>query len=130
MTALPRAKAGVGSAINDLDRELGGAFGVGLLGSLTLAQYKAGVTGAHQVPAPAAREGLAQAIALANSPAAVQTARAGFTSGLDIAMGVGSACVLATAVVVAWKMPGPDPGQVSSRDRSLAASAAHGGRHT
>jgi hypothetical protein len=28
MSALPPAQAGVGSAINDLDRELGGAFGV------------------------------------------------------------------------------------------------------
>ena len=76
------------------------------------------------------RSGLAQAIALANSPAAVQAARAAFTSGLDIAMGVGSACVLATAVVVAWKMPRPGPGQVSSPDRSVAASAAQGDRHT
>jgi hypothetical protein len=30
-----------------------------------------------------------------------------FTSGLDIAMAVGSACVLVTAVVVAWKLPRP-----------------------
>jgi EmrB/QacA subfamily drug resistance transporter len=109
MSALPPAKAGVGSAINDLDRELGGAFGVGLLGSLTLARYKEDVTAAHQTLAPAAREGLAQAIAVARTPAAVQTARTAFTSGLDLAMAVGAACVLATAVIVAWKMPHHDP---------------------
>jgi hypothetical protein len=106
MSALPPAKAGVGSAINDLDRELGGAFGVGLLGSLTLARYKSTITGApHPALPEAARDGLAQALAVAHAPAAVQAARTAFTSGLDIAMLVGSACVLATAAIVAWKMP-------------------------
>ena len=123
MSSLPRAKVGVGSAINDLDRELGGAFGVGLLGSLTIARYKAGVAAAGHTLAPAAREGLAQAIALARTPATVQAARAAFTSGLDVAMGVGSACVLATAVVVAWKMPRSGSGQDSPPDQSPAAYA-------
>ena len=111
MSTLPPAKAGVGSAINDLDRELGGAFGVGLLGSLTLARYKEDVTAAHHTLAPAAREGLAQAITVARTPAAVHTARTAFTSGLDLAMAVGSACVLATAVIVAWKLPRHRPAQ-------------------
>jgi hypothetical protein len=96
MSALPPAKAGVGSAINDLDRELGGAFGVGLLGSPTLARHKSALTAAHPALATAAREGLAQAITVARTPAAVHTARTAFTSGLDLAMAVGSACVLAT----------------------------------
>lgn len=118
MTALPRAKAGVGSAINDLDRELGGAFGVGLLGSLTLARYRSGVAAAHQQLAASAREGLAQA--LAHTAAGAQAAKAAFTSGLDLAMAVGAGCVLLTAVVVAWKMPRPagapsgSPGQASA----------------
>jgi hypothetical protein len=115
MSSLPPAKAGVGSAINDLVRELGGAFGVGLLGSLTLDRYRAAVT-AHGLPA-AARQGLAEAIAAAHGAgstahgtnsaarAATATAQAAFTSGLDIAMAVGAACALATAVLVAWKMP-------------------------
>jgi EmrB/QacA subfamily drug resistance transporter len=111
MSALPPAKAGVGSAINDLDRELGGAFGVGLLGSLTLARYKSAITAAHPTLPPAAREGLAQALDVARTPAAVHAARAAFTSGLDLAMAVGAACVLATAVIVAWKMPRHHPAQ-------------------
>jgi EmrB/QacA subfamily drug resistance transporter len=123
MAALPHAKAGVGSAINDLDRELGGAFGVGLLGSLTLARYKSAVTAAHPTLPPAAREGLAQAIAVARTPAAVQAARTAFTSGLDLAMAVGSACVLATAVIVAWKMPRHHPAQPTRPDPSAAILA-------
>ena len=130
MSALPPAKAGVGSAINDLDRELGGAFGVGLLGSLTLARYKSAVTAAHHTLAPAAREGLAQAITVARTPAAVHTARTAFTSGLDLAMAVGSACVLATAVIVAWKMPRHNRAQPTQPDHPAAilAQAPGGGR--
>jgi hypothetical protein len=119
MSALPPAKAGIGSAINDLDRELGGAFGVGLLGSLTLARYESTVSGAHPALPPVAREGLAQAIAAPRMPAAIQAAWTAFSDGLEIAMAVGSACVLATAVVVAWKMPRHNPtppaGSVSER---------------
>jgi EmrB/QacA subfamily drug resistance transporter len=120
MSALPPAKAGVGSAINDLDRELGGAFGVGLLGSLTLARYKSAVTAAHPTLPPAAHEGLAQAIAVARTPAAIQAARTAFTEGLDLAMAVGSACVLATAVIVAWKMPRHHPAQPTQPDPPAA----------
>jgi hypothetical protein len=45
-----------------------------------VARYKAGVTAARHTLAPAAREGLAQALALAHTPAAVQAA--GAESGL------------------------------------------------
>jgi EmrB/QacA subfamily drug resistance transporter len=127
MAALPPAKAGVGSAINDLDRELGGALGVGLLGSLTLARYKSAVTAAHPTLPPAAREGLAQAIAVARTPAAVQAARTAFTSGLDLAMAVGSACVLATAVIVAWTMPRHHPAQPTRPDPPAILAQAPGG---
>jgi len=122
MSALPPARAGVGSAINDLDRELGGAFGVGLLGSLTLAHYKSAVAAAHPALAPAARAGIVEAIAVARNPAAVLAVRGAFTSGLDLAMAVGSACVLATAVVVAWKMPRGGPRPAGSPGRPAAAS--------
>ncbi len=39
MGSLPPAKAGVGSAVNDTTREIGGALGVAVLGSLTAAAY-------------------------------------------------------------------------------------------
>ena len=34
MGALPKAKAGIGSAMNDVVREVGGTLGVAVLGSL------------------------------------------------------------------------------------------------
>jgi len=100
MSALPPAKAGTGSAINDLDRELGGAFGVGLLGSLTLARYRAELASGTS---GAARQGLAEAVATSHELGA----RLAYCSGLDLAMMVGAVLVLATAAIVAWKLPRP-----------------------
>ena len=39
MGALPPAKAGVGSAVNDTARELGGTLGVAIIGSLFASVY-------------------------------------------------------------------------------------------
>ena len=41
MGAVPRAKSGVGSAVNDLSREMGGALGIAVLGSVLASIYRA-----------------------------------------------------------------------------------------
>ena len=46
MAAVPRNRAGMGSATNDTTRELGGALGVAVLGSVLASQYTSGVSGA------------------------------------------------------------------------------------
>jgi EmrB/QacA subfamily drug resistance transporter len=43
MGSLPRAKAGVGSAMNDTTRQVGGAIGVALLGSILASAFRARV---------------------------------------------------------------------------------------
>ena len=43
MTSVPLSKAGVGSAVNDTTRELGGALGIALLGSIANSAYRSGV---------------------------------------------------------------------------------------
>ena len=45
MGSLPPEKAGVGSAMNDTTREIGGALGVAILGSITAAVYSSTITG-------------------------------------------------------------------------------------
>lgn len=45
MGSLPPEKAGVGSAMNDTTREIGGALGVAILGSITTAIYTSTITG-------------------------------------------------------------------------------------
>jgi EmrB/QacA subfamily drug resistance transporter len=44
MGSLPRAKAGVGSAMNDTTRQMGGALGVAILGSILSSRYSARIT--------------------------------------------------------------------------------------
>jgi predicted MFS family arabinose efflux permease len=44
MGSLPRAKAGVGSAVNDTTRQVGGAVGVAVLGSVLASQYRSHMT--------------------------------------------------------------------------------------
>src|SRR3954454_8559072 len=43
MGALPKAKAGIGSAMNDVVRELGGTLGVAVLGSILSSSYGSGM---------------------------------------------------------------------------------------
>jgi len=45
MGALPKEKAGVGSAMNDVLRELGGTLGVAVLGTLLASKYGDGMEG-------------------------------------------------------------------------------------
>lgn len=142
MSSLPPAKAGVGSAVNDLARELGGAFGIGLLGSVTLLQYRHRLDGAGQ-PAgwtATARQGLAQAVGThpgggtnGSSAAAAAVARHAFTSGLAWAMALGAVLVLAVAAVIAVGLrPGarPAPSAPASSGGTAPAASAVGGELT
>ncbi len=43
MSAVPLTKAGVGSAVNDTTRELGGALGIAIFGSIVNGAYRAGI---------------------------------------------------------------------------------------
>jgi MFS transporter, DHA2 family, multidrug resistance protein len=106
MSALPPHKAGVGSAVNDLDRELGAAFGIGVLASVTLSLYRSQLgpvlAGRPAAAAAQARAGLTQAIAVAGGPGRPLgvAAREAYSNGLDLAMGVGAVCVLLAAAAV------------------------------
>jgi EmrB/QacA subfamily drug resistance transporter len=67
MGSLPLARAGTGSSVNDTAREVGGAFGVAVMGSLFNAVYRAAI-GADlaRAPLPAeAREAIRQSIGMA-----------------------------------------------------------------
>jgi EmrB/QacA subfamily drug resistance transporter len=58
MGALPLGRAGVGSAVNDTTRQVGGAFGVAILGSILSSVYQSSLNSAsimHLLP-PAVRE--------------------------------------------------------------------------
>src|SRR2546423_5688427 len=71
MASLPLRKAGVGSAVNDTTRELGGALGVAVLGSLLASKVTAAVPASVAglpAPAPAAvRSSLGGALGVARA---------------------------------------------------------------
>jgi MFS family permease len=136
MSSLPPHKAGVGSAINDLDRELGGAFGIGVLGSLTFSSYRsqlASVLASRPASVAAgAKAGLAQALSAgggAGSPLGM-AARQAYSTGLDLAMAVGAGCVAVAAIAIALR-PATSrdarvPGGVPVADRVAAEEDGRG----
>lgn len=63
VSSLPETKQGVGSAVNDLSRELGSALGIAILGSALSAGYRSHVGGATQGLPPQAAEGAQSSIA-------------------------------------------------------------------
>lgn len=85
MGSLPRAKAGVGSAVNDTTRQVGGALGVAIIGSLVSSAYSSSITSAiassgQQIPAEASH-----AVTSSIGAALEVASRVGGTSGQSIA---------------------------------------------
>ncbi|HUP68342.1 MAG TPA: MFS transporter [Acidimicrobiales bacterium] len=109
MSAVPPAKAGVGSAVNDTTREVGGALGIAVLGSVASAVYRSAVDlDGLQLPSPvaeAAHESIGAAATIAGRlPGGAELAsRAGsaFTEAFNTTSAVASALALVAAGVVA-----------------------------
>jgi EmrB/QacA subfamily drug resistance transporter len=126
MSALPQAQAGIGSAVNDTVREVGGALGVAVVGSLVSACYRSGlvVTGLAPALARAARSSIAAAdqVATAAGPAGTRLAAAAhqaFTTamrdGLEVAAAVAVLGALAAALGLPARRSAPVAGPVVER---------------
>ncbi|MEZ5371913.1 MAG: MFS transporter [Microthrixaceae bacterium] len=109
MSAVPDAKAGVGSAVNDTTREFGGALGIAVLGSIITSAYQANIRldglGLSPEQASIARDSVGGAgrIGQLGGPggeALIQRAGIAFTNAFNIANGVSALLALAGAVVV------------------------------
>jgi EmrB/QacA subfamily drug resistance transporter len=117
MGSLPRAKAGVGSAVNDTTRQVGGALGVAILGSILSSAYASRMTTAlsgHAVPAAAAsaaKNSIGGALAVASAVggeagrALATAARSAFVSGMRPAVLAAAAVALFGALVVILFLP-------------------------
>ncbi len=99
--ALPASQQGVGSAINDLARELGGAVGIAVIGSTLTATYRNHLTlpGLPASVVGQARNSFAVAAHLGGRVAT--QASIAFTDGLRIALLVGAGFALLAAIAVA-----------------------------
>jgi MFS transporter, DHA2 family, multidrug resistance protein len=109
MTSVPLSKAGVGSAVNDTTRELGGALGIALLGSIANVAYRSGVDlGGIQLPAgarAAAEESIGAAASVAEQVPGgggdvVHQAASAFTDAFTLTNRVALAIALTAAAAV------------------------------
>ncbi|MGZ4621014.1 MAG: MFS transporter [Blastococcus sp.] len=123
MSVVPREKAGAGAAVNNSVRQVGGALGVAILGSVLAAGYAAHLGDAVDVLPAGVRADASQSVvatlaaagrvqasgdpAAARAAAAlVAPARAAFVSAMHLtAIGTAAAALIAVGVVLAW-LPG------------------------
>ncbi len=115
MGSLPLAKAGVGSAMNDTTRQIGGALGVAILGSIFASAYVAALTpaltGLPATVVAGAQNSVGEAIAAgagiggSAGAALVVAAKTAFIHAMDRGLFVGAVIALAGAVVALVWLP-------------------------
>ncbi|BCJ40747.1 MFS transporter [Actinoplanes ianthinogenes] len=118
MSALPREKAGVGSAVSNTIRQLGGALGVAVLGAVLSSVYRdhlgSATDGLPAQAADAARESISGAYAVAerSGPAGaqlIQHANDSFVVAMHWAAAGSLVFALLGALVAALFLPGKRP---------------------
>lgn len=115
--ALPASQQGVGSALNDLCREVGGALGIAVIGSLLTAGYQShlNVSGLPAAIADKAQSSFAVGIHLGNPVA--DHARTAFVSGMHLALLAGAGAAVLAAIVVAMLLK-PSKGAATTQVQS------------
>ena len=108
VSAAPPARAGAAASIAETAYELGLALGIGVLGSLQIAMYRANL----QIPsgtAPNIRSAMQESLASAASKlgekdvALLSAAQSAFSAGVQVTAFVGAG-VLAVAAFIAWRL--------------------------
>lgn len=112
MSAVPEAKAGVGSAMSDVTRQVGGALGVAVIGSTIGSAYANDMVGAPGAAGDSIGAADAVAAQLGGSTGAELATRAGqaFTDALGIGLAAAAVVALVGALLVLLRLPnGPTP---------------------
>jgi EmrB/QacA subfamily drug resistance transporter len=139
MGSVPREKAGVGSAMNDTTRQVGGALGVAVLGSVFTSAYVSGVAGAvTRLPATAAAEvqssvggaiGVGRSIAGRAGQHVIAVAAQSFVHAMSRALVLGSIVALAGALVsLVWLPNRAEPDEEELRRIAELEAAGHAAR--
>ena len=146
MGVVPRAKAGVGSAVNDATRLLGGTLGVAVIGSVYASLYASRLTGAlpAELPASAAKTAhgsvgdalnVAGTAARAGHPALAaavhDAASSAFFSGFHTANYVSAGVAAAGAVMAIVLLPAhPTPSIDDTPETQASGAPATAGAST
>src|SRR5262249_337917 len=125
MGSLSADKAGVGSAVNDTTRELGGTLGVAIAGSIFASVYS-GHVGASAALTGLPIEPMRHSMALGHSVIRqLPGERAGgvreavnhsFLDGLQVSTLVCAGIALGAAIVVGWLLPSREPARQLERE--------------
>jgi EmrB/QacA subfamily drug resistance transporter len=110
MSAVPLSKAGVGSAVNDTTRELGGALGIAILGSIANTAYRAGISlggiGLPAAPRHQGEESIGAAVRIAGAVPGGgiirERAATAFSNAFNLASAVSVGIVLVMAAALLW----------------------------
>ena len=115
MGAVPEARAGIGSAMNDVTRQVSGAFGVAVIGSVMYTIYSSRIEDAVAGLSPQAADLARDSIGAAAQIAALlppeigvplaESSRAAFTDALGLAVLIGTGIAVVGAAMVARFMP-------------------------
>jgi EmrB/QacA subfamily drug resistance transporter len=137
MTTVPARQAGAGSAINDTIREVGGALGVAIVGSLAAAAYRsrlAGVLAAQHLPGAVSRAATGSVAAadaagrqIGGRPGGelVGAAHNAFVSAMGLGIRVAAAVALVSAATAVFALPRrPRPAAEEARSAGQIRPAA------
>jgi EmrB/QacA subfamily drug resistance transporter len=129
VASLPPAKQGVASAVNDVSRELGGALGIAVLGSVFNAAYRSAMAAPTAALPPEAAAHARASLAAAQQVGArlgshdlVTAAESAFMHGLGRGLTAGAIALALGAAFVAWRAPG----RAESTANAGLTSGAHG----
>lgn len=130
MQALPREKAGSASALSNTFRQVGGALGIAVLGSVLSTSYRDGIEGDLAVVPPALRDTAGESIEATLGVAAklgdqgralIAPAHDAFLHAMHVTALCGAAVAVVGAIVVAVFLPGrPRPDQEDAQEEELA----------
>jgi EmrB/QacA subfamily drug resistance transporter len=113
MSTLPRERAGVGSAVANTMRQVGGTLGVAVLGAVVMAVYRDRIAPALSLVPDELRGEAAESIAGAHAvaerigePELLGPANDAFLAAMHVAAGASAAVALVAALVVLRWLPG------------------------
>jgi Na+/melibiose symporter-like transporter len=114
MAAVPKARSGMGSAMNDTTRELGAALGIAVLGAVLSSAYErniaSAVAGMPEQARDIAQNSLAGALSVAQhmgiaGTELLEAAKIAWMNSIDLSMTIAGVICLAAAIVTAIWLP-------------------------
>lgn len=121
---LPAEQQGVGSALNDLSREVGGALGIAVIGSIVTAVYRGSL---HLAGVPAGLAGKARgsfALAIHAGGPVKATAAVAFTNGIHTGLLYAAGAALLAAITVTVLLTGDLRSRQAARRNQFELASA------